>query len=97
MPQQGVVTIYGNVPTSSSIGKISKSEALTIYPNPAINKICIEQSQSMLTNYSITTIQGEVISSGIFEEKTHQIDVSELKQGVYVLTVDGLRKKFLKL
>jgi len=82
----------------------SKSQQITIYPNPARDKLTIEFDEDKLFDVGITLINilGEVVFSSTFEniaqEKT--IDVSGLTTGIYFveLEINGVRvmKKVVK-
>jgi len=62
---------------------------LPIFPNPAIDFIIIGDSD---VNYTLTSCNGEIISKG----RTNQIDISNLSNGVYFITVNGTTSKFIK-
>jgi uncharacterized protein YjdB len=59
---------------------------LLIYPNPVQNELFIELNELEITKISISNYSGELVKS-ITNNTTKQIDVSDLKQGVYFLRV----------
>ncbi len=71
-----------------------------IFPNPVNNLLSIsasDLSQSSLVEVKIYSSQGQLVKS---QNMTQSIDVSELKQGIYILEIDSrtqiIRKKFVK-
>ncbi len=70
-----------------------------IYPNPTIDIINVNPSFGALeSNYRITNLLGQVISSGVIKNNT--INVSSLKKGVYLLELtdeeETFTQKFIK-
>ena len=55
-----------------------------IAPNPAENTISIDFSDASTFNYSINSIEGKLIKQGT---ATKEINVSELNNGLYLLTI----------
>ena len=56
---------------------------LTVYPNPAIDKIIVENSNTISGNLSIENLTGQkLLTQQVIEAKT-QIDISNLPNGVY--------------
>lgn len=69
-----------------------------LYPNPTEDILNI-QSESDLKDYRIVTMNGQIVGSGIFEDKS--ISVSDLQSGTYFLEVRTqenavYRKRFVK-
>lgn len=54
-----------------------------VYPNPASKTLHIQANGAY--DYSLSDIQGRIINSGTSPE--HTIDVSELKPGIYLITI----------
>ncbi len=57
-----------------------------IYPNPA-NSIIHVESASVIDNIKIVSITGSVVSSYAPHAQTHVIDVSNIKNGLYIMVV----------
>jgi hypothetical protein len=55
-----------------------------IYPNPATEKLYIENNLAKNSNYSITNLLGQEIDKGLLKS---EIDISHLLNGVYVLKI----------
>jgi len=66
-----------------SIG-FNEELAITVYPNPAVSQIDIAAEISEDATYMISTSSGNIIKNGKANE---QINVSNLKSGLYIITV----------
>ena len=84
--------------TNSSIEEITNAD-LSIFPNPATNKICVSLTQQF--DVQIVDITGKTIISNIGCWENCEIDVSSLKSGVYFVKVlngfNSQTAKFIKL
>lgn len=86
-----------------SVGQIDGADVMRIYPNPASDHILIDKKISPGNGtYHVLDITGKTVKSiQITPEKTSTIDVSDLPNGVYILTMSseiGLAStKFVKL
>ncbi len=74
------------------IGGISnnKQRILSIYPNPTTNYIYLNKTSTQI-NYQLFLESGKLIKQGSI--KTNKIDISELKQGVYIITISDVQTK----
>jgi len=61
-------------------------QTISIYPNPVKNELFIELNQLETTNISILDYSGRLVKS-IPNNAINKIDVSDLKQGIYILKV----------
>lgn len=71
----------------------------SMFPNPAINKVTISNTENILVNtVNITDVNGRIVNSQ--KGSDAQIDVQDLDAGVYFVTIesnDGMTtKKFIK-
>ncbi|MBP5643612.1 MAG: choice-of-anchor J domain-containing protein [Bacteroidales bacterium] len=71
----------------------------TVYPNPAAEKLVVE-SEITIDQYDIYTVTGAMILSKPVDEKSFEINVSELPAGTYLIkmSANGLvqTKRFVK-
>ena len=68
---------------------LTESQALKIFPNPATTELTVESDFSENLTYRITEVQGKEILNGFStENKQHQIDISTLKPGLYLLIIE---------
>ncbi|MCF8461046.1 MAG: T9SS type A sorting domain-containing protein [Flavobacteriales bacterium] len=71
-----------------------------IYPNPSTDQIFIRQQQTTSGQFFVRDILGKEVLSGSLLSDNQSVDISKLKDGVYVVTVllddTTLTKKILK-
>lgn len=83
---------YTNTLSNSSF---NVNDKISIYPNPTSSKISVS-GKLINTSYSIYSILGQEVNKGSFN-KTQSIDVSNLKQGVYLIKLENEKVfKFIK-
>ena len=80
------------------IKQFTNNKGISVYPNPANNKLQVAVSSEQITNVSIYDLLGNEMSAGHVEvvETSAQLDVSSLNNGVYfveVKTIEGIYTK----
>lgn len=85
---EGVFTIdvTGNIALLST-GEIER-EVFTVYPNPAKTEINIRRKNNYNANIYLYDMQGKQVKFSESQKKEDKINVSDLPQGVYILTVE---------
>ena len=81
-------------PSTPSTG----SGTLTVYPNPTNGVLFVEtHGRASLPNptYCITNLMGQTLMTGNITAETMQIDVSNLPEGMYFITVGSETRKFV--
>jgi len=75
-----------------------KAVEFSYYPNPVKEKLCIS-SNVQIKSVRIFNINGEVIQSLTFDNEIVSVDFSQLKSGIYLLEINGLKdsKKNIKI
>jgi len=77
---------------SASIGKITQSKSIKLYPNPANNTFNIEivNNEVPLSNLAIYSITGKLIFKGTYanQGKT-EIDLSNIPSGFYFVSINN--------
>jgi hypothetical protein len=71
----------------------------TISPNPASTQLTITHSSKELHEISsilLYDVSGKLLKTYTVEEPTTVLDISDLDNGIYFLTVDGKSVKFIK-
>ena len=71
---------------------------LTIYPNPTHGILVVEtcHGASLQTQtYRIINLMGQTLMTGTLTAETQQIDVSNLPEGMYFISIAGSTKKFI--
>jgi uncharacterized repeat protein (TIGR01451 family) len=96
LPLQTNSTNNINYSAAQLVSLNSDSNLFQLFPNPSKNKLNINIDNSLLgTSYVLTDAIGRILSSGIFELKSNQLDLSLISNGIYRLHLDnGLYKQF---
>ena len=83
-----------NAPSALSTG----SGTLTVYPNPTNGVLFVEtHGRASLPNqiYRITNLMGQTLMTGNITAETMQIDVSNLPEGMYFISIEDETQKFV--
>jgi subtilisin-like proprotein convertase family protein len=80
-------TLYlsGSVGISSGVESILVHSTVNCYPNPATDKVVVETAEP-ITRLIVTDLNGRIVQT----TETPTVDVSEMKNGLYVLNVETL-------
>lgn len=69
-----------------------KAESLTIYPNPAVDRINISWTKEIATNGKATIriidLSGRVITTKQVNNNESNLDISGLSNGLYILSIN---------
>ena len=79
-------------------GSSTGSGTFTIYPNPTDGVLFVQtvHAPSLPTaTYRITNLMGQTVQAGSLNAETQQIDVSNLPQGMYFISVGDMTQKFV--
>jgi len=73
----------------TNIESVINAIEFSIYPNPASDFINIQQSNDCRTPYHLTlySFLGNVVKTEKINQVNHRLDVSGLKQGVYLIRI----------
>ena len=90
---------YNMVIYSDNKPKMVPADEIFIYPNPAqdVLNISIAGEPAGINSYYIYDLTGKMIISGQLEENSTMIDVSGLKNGLYIIKVQGSAKYTTKI
>jgi hypothetical protein len=84
----------------ASVHEVSGAFNISVYPNPATDKLFISSSINSETQYSITDITGKKVVSGI-QVASSVIDISSFNPGSYFIRIENgtqsISKLFIKL
>ena len=95
------VTLFAEIENGEGITDVEESQSISIYPNPANDRLFIE-AESEINEVVVYTITGVIVGqqSTVNSQQTLTIDLSELKSGVYfvkIVTENGeMVKRFIK-
>tara|TARA_B100000949_G_scaffold229832_1_gene239324 strand:+ start:152 stop:1192 length:1041 start_codon:yes stop_codon:yes gene_type:complete len=92
----GFLSHFTNVLLSSPENSL---QGLTLFPNPAQNKLIIQSASNDFDAVTITDINGRIIIS-LRNMTSNEINVSNIKSGMYFITITSsegkIAKKFIK-
>ena len=79
-------------------GPSTGSGTFTVYPNPTdgilfVETVCTPSLPDQ--TYRITNLMGQTVQIGNLNAETQQIDVSDLPQGMYFISVGDMTRKFV--
>ena len=81
---------------SSGLKGNEKSGSVSIYPNPATNRLTITAKFDIKT-ITITNVLGQQYFSGQYNSKQVEADIVELSKGLYIVKVNNeVTEQFLK-
>ena len=84
-----------NAVGDDGITEIVAENSFLIYPIPSYSVLYV-LSNKIAEEYRIINILGENVSSGEITSETQQIDISNLQNGIYFITIGSSTMKFLK-
>lgn len=73
----------------------NKTSVISVYPNPARNKLTITGSQKG-KNFLIVNQLGQLQKQGTIQSVFEEIDISDLAKGIFILQVDNENILFVK-
>lgn len=75
----------------------SDEQRLSVYPNPASEKVFIEVSGANEFSYQIISLAGQVVDKGVSEKNKIGIDINKFGSGTYITQVILDGKQYSKL
>lgn len=69
--------------------QIHKESGYNIYPNPVQDKLTVTSLKKMSATYELYDLGGRLITTGIIQGVHHEINMSQLLNGVYILQIEG--------
>jgi len=80
--------------SSAGLKETEKSPTLTLYPNPADNKLQIEGIQELSGSYEliITDLSGAIVLTS--DNTGESLDISDLSSGFYIVNIKNSKEEF---
>jgi hypothetical protein len=75
-----------------------EDDVFAVYPNPTNGVLFVQTLRATSLpgeTYRITNLMGQTLMSGQITAETEQINVSDLPDGMYFITVGGTTRKFV--
>lgn len=88
------IGVINFVPTS--IEEADNNIPVNLYPNPTQNTIHLDLGAKTNCNYTIVGLRGEVLLTGEINSEKNELDISNLKAGVYFIKLQSEGKFFVK-
>jgi len=88
--------IYFDAAVSVDDNTLPESQKLRVWPNPAGNSIIIEGIPVQEGSISIYSMEGRQVMTRVISTGNESIDISGLRQGLYLVTIPGYTTKFIK-
>jgi hypothetical protein len=87
--------------TLNAISEVINNGNVSIYPNPANDKLTIEISNSIgMVNYQLTDVLGQWVAAGGGQNAKFDISLEGIANGIYMLTIQAdnkiIQKKIIK-
>jgi hypothetical protein len=82
-PADGFLIKYSNL--NVGLNSLDENSTIVLYPNPVNSDLHVVSNNTEITGVEIIDLTGKVIRS--IHNNTNSIDVSDLNQGVYILSV----------
>lgn len=74
-----------------------ESSKLEILPNPTIDFLLIRNLSDEDQHFSVITLKGEKVMTGIINSANNTIDLRSLKKDIYLIEIENVVKKIIKL
>jgi hypothetical protein len=79
-----------------AVERITKSNTIEIYPNPATNEITVSAS-ARIQEVAISDLLGQAVFSKAYNSKQVKVDVANLAKGTYFIKMNGTEvRRFVK-
>ncbi|HNX42881.1 MAG TPA: T9SS type A sorting domain-containing protein [Bacteroidales bacterium] len=83
--------IFCSIPDKDRTGKMQ------VFPNPAHEKVRVVVEGDAGSKYGLYDFSGKLLKEGYLQEGANEIDIRNLKPGVYILKSLGSRAKIIKI
>lgn len=99
LPKYSVTTLVGNdsQPIVTALEDEEEATDISLFPNPANEKLNIHYNNNLYTNYSISDLAGKVIISNTINQLDDVIDISSLQKGLYLFSAKGAKNYIQKI
>ena len=70
---------------------------INVYPNPATDFLMVSADFREQVSYTVYSLTGVIIKTGILDNSNQKLDISNLKQGMYFLKIHSDNDSFINL
>lgn len=89
--------INGLLETTSIESSDKPDLKIQIYPNPTTHHIQIATTAKQVLEYQLSTLTGQTVLTGLTSSNQHEIDLSNLSEGVYILNIANRNYKIFRM
>lgn len=90
-----ILTFHGNA-TTTDVNKVTPAPQFGVYPNPASNSVSILGSHLQDRTIQIFDALGRKIMTTSAGSNNINLDIEDLKPGVYLVKIDKVARRFVK-
>jgi len=83
-----------NLNPFSGINNLQNDNGIKIYPNPTTDFISIDIIENITSKIEFFNIYGQSVFFKVIDNKHEQIDISNLKSGIYIIEVSNSKSKY---
>lgn len=87
-------TVFSVNCSSLTTANFHLDEAFMVYPNPVINQITV--SSKIDGDYSIITVNKQILKQGKLKRGNTKIDIVNFKEGLYLLKIETINGSIIK-
>ena len=70
---------------------------LNVFPNPAINRVTIQQQNLQFNTATLLDVRGNTVQNLRLNQLSETISLDNLAQGIYILKLSGELDKMVKI
>lgn len=97
-PNNYLIIFVGAPNNTGLTDNLSSNNIYTLFPNPTQNSIHINSIKSFIsTHYNIYNLFGQNVLSGYLNSSTNSIDVQNLVNGTYLISIEGANKQLFQI
>ncbi|MCX6351210.1 MAG: glycerophosphodiester phosphodiesterase family protein [Bacteroidetes bacterium] len=85
----------------TDVAEVDKKDGVSIYPNPANDRLNIKLTNNTNATFTITDVFGKTILKNTTPQEENEVDITQLSKGVYFIMIQkegsAIVKKFVKM
>ncbi len=89
--------INGKIGTTSLEDISEDAISFILSPNPVSTVLNIKTNTSEILEYHLLSISGEILISDVIHQNSYDLDLSELTSGMYILSINEVNHRIVKL
>lgn len=82
-------TVTSAIPDPTSISVLTKEDGIRIYPNPATDKLFIENQNGLYHKVTLINTLGQIAGVYNIKKGNNEVEISSVSSGLYYLIISG--------